>query len=112
VFSEPLLAYPAEIGGVHATWHPHSGDDDDEQQRDDDTEDEQHMFAESVFSRPIAILALLQTTVSALVHKASSSEAVEPFDSRQSITSGADRCGLGCSVTDRRRTALSSACLV
>ena len=43
MFSEPLLAHPAEIGGVHATWHPHPGDDADRDQHDSDADDEQHM---------------------------------------------------------------------
>ena len=43
MFGEPLIAHPAEIGGAHATWHPHPGDDDDRDQRDDDADDEQHL---------------------------------------------------------------------
>ena len=44
MFSEPLLAHPAEIGGgVDATWHTHPGDDDDADQHHDDADDEQHM---------------------------------------------------------------------
>ena len=43
MFSAPLLAHPAEIGGVHATWHLHPGDDDDRDQRYDDADDEQHI---------------------------------------------------------------------
>ena len=42
MFSEPLLAHPAEIVGVHATWHPQPGDDDDRDHRDDGADDEQH----------------------------------------------------------------------
>jgi hypothetical protein len=43
MFSEPLLAHPAEIGGVDATWHPHLGDDDDRDRHYDNADDEQHM---------------------------------------------------------------------
>ena len=39
---EPLLAHPAEMGGIYATWHPYSGKDDDRDQSDDDADDEQH----------------------------------------------------------------------
>jgi hypothetical protein len=43
MFGEPLLAYPAEIGGVDATWHTHSGNYDDPDQHHDEADDEQHM---------------------------------------------------------------------
>ena len=43
MFREPLLAHPAEIGGVHPTWYAQPGDDDNRDQRDDDADDEQHM---------------------------------------------------------------------
>lgn len=43
MFGEPLLAHPAEIGGVDATWHPHPWDDDERDQPDNDADDEQHM---------------------------------------------------------------------
>ena len=43
MLSEPLLAHPAETGGVDATWHPHPGDDDDRDQHHDDADGEQHM---------------------------------------------------------------------
>ena len=43
MFSEPLLAHPAEIGGVHPTWQPHPGDDGDRDPDHDDPDDEQHM---------------------------------------------------------------------
>ena len=43
MFSEPLLAHPAAIGGVDATWHTHSGNDDGRDQRHDEADDEQHM---------------------------------------------------------------------
>jgi hypothetical protein len=52
VFGEPLLAHPAEIGGVHATWHPHPSDDDDRDQSDDDADDEQHMGRAAFSSAP------------------------------------------------------------
>jgi hypothetical protein len=59
MFSEPLLAHPAEIGGVHATWHPHSGKDDDRDQHHGDADDEQHMVLAAVrFHRRITILTL------------------------------------------------------
>jgi hypothetical protein len=43
MFSEPLLAHPAKIGGVDATWHTHPGNDDDRDQHDDDADNEQHL---------------------------------------------------------------------
>jgi len=43
MFSEPLLAHPAEIGGVDATWHRHPRDDADRDQHDADADDEEHM---------------------------------------------------------------------
>lgn len=43
MFGEPLLAHPAERGGVHASRHPHSWDQHDRDQHDDDTDGEQHM---------------------------------------------------------------------
>lgn len=63
MFGEPLLAHPAEIGGVHATWHPHSRHDHDGDQHDDGGEDEQH--------RAMAMLPRLPAPVCALVHKLS-----------------------------------------
>jgi len=42
MFSEPLLAHPAEVG-VDATWHTHSGNDDDCDEHHDEADDEQHM---------------------------------------------------------------------
>jgi hypothetical protein len=48
MFSEPLLAHPAEIGGVHATQHSHPADDDGRDQHDDAGENEQRVvLAES-----------------------------------------------------------------
>ena len=44
MFREPLLAHPSERGGVHTTWHPHSGDKDDRDRHDDEADDEQHRF--------------------------------------------------------------------
>jgi len=43
MFSEPLLAYPAETTGVHATWYPHPRDDADGDQHDTDADDKEHM---------------------------------------------------------------------
>ena len=42
MFSEPLLAHRAEIGGVHAIWHAPPVDDDDRDQHDDRADDELH----------------------------------------------------------------------
>ena len=42
MFGKPLLAHPAERGGVQTTWHPHPGDDDDRDRHDDEADDEQH----------------------------------------------------------------------
>jgi len=69
MFSEPLLAHPAEIGGVDATWHRHPRDDADRDQHDADADDEEHMVVAAI-SR-IAMLTRRQMTVCPLVHKAS-----------------------------------------
>ncbi len=69
MFSEPLLAHPAEIGGVHAAWHPHPRDDADRDQNEADTDEEEHMVVPQ--ERPIAILTRGQLSVCALVHNAS-----------------------------------------
>src|SRR4030095_11126675 len=42
MFGQPSLAHPAEMGGVLATWHPHSWDHHGRDQHDD-TDDEQHV---------------------------------------------------------------------
>src|SRR3954471_4608020 len=70
MFGEPLLAHPAEMSGVHPTWHAHSGEDDDRSQRGDHSEDEQHGVSRrnQVVSRRIAIVALRGTFVCAVVH--------------------------------------------
>ena len=67
---QPLLAHPAERGGIYTTWHPDSGDDDDGNQHDDEADDEQHGSAvtESL-SRRMAIVAFVQPSVCALVHR-------------------------------------------
>ena len=60
MFSEPLIAHPAEIGGVPAAWHSHRRDNDDRNPRDDEAENEQHMVALfQVFCRRTTILAPL-----------------------------------------------------
>lgn len=41
MLSEPVVAHPPEIGGVHDTGHSDSWEEHDCEQRDD--EDEQHM---------------------------------------------------------------------
>ena len=72
MFGEPLLAHPAEIGGVHATWHPHPRDDADRDQHDADPDDEEHMVVRPpAIGRRTAILTCGQLTVCALGHKAS-----------------------------------------
>jgi len=70
VFGEPLLAHRAEIGGVHASWCQHSWDNHNRDQHDDDANDEQHMsFAVIGSSHSVGtILALLRSTVCAVVH--------------------------------------------
>ena len=48
MFSEPLLAHQAEIGGVHAIWHPPPVDDDDRDQYDDGADDELHQALDEI----------------------------------------------------------------
>ena len=50
MLGEPLLAHPAEIGGVHSTRYPHPGDDDEGDQRDGDADDDQHMVLAGISS--------------------------------------------------------------
>src|SRR5512145_2202559 len=69
MFGEPLLAHAAEIGGVHATRHPHPREDADRDQHDADADDEKHRVV-AASSRRIAILTRGQVTVCALVHRA------------------------------------------
>ena len=69
MFREPLLAHPAESGGVHATGHSQPGDDDDRDRRDDDGDDEQHMVLTAFAGT--TILTGGSVTVCALVHSAS-----------------------------------------
>jgi hypothetical protein len=48
VFGEPLLAHPAELAGVNATWHPHPTDEAARDQDDTDADtddDEEHMLS-------------------------------------------------------------------
>ena len=54
MFGEPLLAHPAEIGGVHATRHTHPENYDDRHQHHDEADDEQHMVAahQAAYSNP------------------------------------------------------------
>ena len=68
MFSEPLLAHPAETGGVYTTWHPHPGDDGDRGQRDDDADDEQHVVLVAITLR-MTIVACGGVAVCALVHR-------------------------------------------
>ena len=74
MFSEPLLAHPAEISGIHATWYPHPRDDADRDQHDADADDEEHMVVAAISRVPI--LTRRQVTVCALVHKVSGACAV------------------------------------
>jgi hypothetical protein len=69
MFSEPLLAHPAETRGVDAGWHTHPGDDDDRDQHDDEPDDEQHGWRRKS-GRRIAIVTRHKLSVCALVHKA------------------------------------------
>jgi len=41
MLSEPLLAHPPEISGVHAAWHP-PADEDDRDQHYGETDDQKH----------------------------------------------------------------------
>jgi hypothetical protein len=56
VFSEPVLAHPAEIGGVDATWHAQPGDEAERDQHDGDTDDEQHYGSRRIQVGAIAYL--------------------------------------------------------
>jgi len=69
MFSEPLLAHPAEIGGVHPAWHPHPRNEADRDQHDPDADDEEHMVV-AASRRRMAILTRGPLTVCALVHTA------------------------------------------
>jgi hypothetical protein len=68
MFSEPLLAHPAETGGVGASWHPHPADDADRDQYDADADHQEHMGV-AAMSR-MAILTRGYVTVCAVVHNA------------------------------------------
>jgi hypothetical protein len=68
MFSQPLLAHPAEIRGVHGTSHPRSMDKHDRAQYDDGDGDEEHMVLAAILLRRIAIVACLRAAVCALVH--------------------------------------------
>ena len=82
VFGEPSLAHRAEIGGVHATWHPYPRDDADRDQHRADADDEQHMVVAAKSGRRLEIVTRDKVTVCALVHKAfgTSSVGVIPCD--------------------------------
>ena len=67
MFSEPLLAHPAKIGGVRPTWHSHPGNDHDRDQRYDDPDDEQHVVRR-IQVGVLAIVTRGEITVCALVH--------------------------------------------
>lgn len=71
MFGEPLPAHPAEMGGVRATWHPHSVEDDDRDQRDDHADDKQHRVL-AVIRSSLGVSRSLHfhgPTVCALVHR-------------------------------------------
>ena len=63
MFGEPLLAHPAERGGVHATRHSHSWDHHDPGQRDDDTDGEQHMVLRINYASPLVGAAVQSGTL-------------------------------------------------
>ena len=69
MLSEPLLAHPAEIGGVDAYWQPHPRNDDDPDPRHDNASAQEHIFLAAVRSRPrVAIVTDCNGIVCALVH--------------------------------------------
>jgi hypothetical protein len=70
MFSEPSLAHPVEVGGVHPTWHPHPGDYADRDQQDGEADDKQHGCRRNQVG-VLAILTRGKVTVCALVNKAS-----------------------------------------
>src|SRR5690349_17310416 len=45
MFSEPLLAHAAEVGGLNAAWHPHPRNDADRDQHDADDKEEHRVVA-------------------------------------------------------------------
>jgi len=70
LFREPLLAQPAEVGGVHASRYSYPRDDDDREQHDDDAGSEQHKVLAAVgFFRRRAILTRGGWAVCALLHR-------------------------------------------
>jgi len=52
MFGEPSLAHPAEVGGVHAAWHPDPWDHRGRDQHDDDSDDEQYRRKAILACRP------------------------------------------------------------
>ena len=63
MFGEPLLAHPAERGGIHASRHPHPRDRHDRDQYDDDTDGEQHMVLRIHYASPLVGAAVQSGTV-------------------------------------------------
>jgi hypothetical protein len=79
MFSEPLLAHPAEIGGLNATWHPHPRDDANRDQHEGDADDEEHMVVAAISRK--AILTRGQAAVCALVHMSGRYDMIDVFRS-------------------------------
>jgi hypothetical protein len=70
MFSEPLLAHPAEGRGRNAAWQPHPRNDADRDQHDADGDDKEEHRVVAAISR-IAILTRAELPVCALVHRVS-----------------------------------------
>jgi hypothetical protein len=52
MLSEPLLAHPAEIGGIHPTERPHPGNADHHDERRDEADDIQQWLLQRRVSAP------------------------------------------------------------
>ena len=99
MFGKPLLAHPAVMGGIHATWHAHSGDGGDRDQRDDDADDEQHRVLAVI--RPLSAYRYPCTSTDPLSVRLCTGvervNAVAARDSQQQIglqRPPSERCGL------------------
>ena len=93
MFGEPSLAHPAEIGSVHATRHPHSGEAADRDQRDDHADDEQHRVLAVIrsflgvsrslhFHGPLSVRLCTRVGARELWHSPQQPAAISPAEAR------------------------------